>query len=83
MVILKDTGDPEQVLEKGTTVIWAAIGTVELLLAVKATILPTPLLANPIDELLLVQLNTVPAIGDPVKLMALVVLIPQTTTSAT
>jgi hypothetical protein len=81
MVILKDTGDPEQVLEKGTTVIWAAIGTVELLLAVKATIFPTPLLANPIDELLLVQLNTVPAIGDPVKIMPSIFLSPQITTS--
>lgn len=83
MVMLKVTGEPEQVLENGMTVIWAAMGIVELLLAVNGAILPTPLLGNPMDALLLIQLNTVPVIGDPVKLMALVVLIPQTTTSAT
>jgi hypothetical protein len=66
-------------LEKGVTVICPVIGSVELLEAVKLLIFPLPLIGNPINELLFVQLNTVPAIGEPVKITGLVFLIPHTT----
>lgn len=80
-IILNDTGVPKQVLENGVTVISEEIGTVELLLALNDVIFPLPLAARPIPILLLVQLNTVPAIGEPVKMIGSVFLNPQTTTS--
>ena len=66
-------------MENGVTVICPVIGSIELLEAVKLLILPLPLAGKPINVLLFVQLNTVPAIGEPVKITGLVFLIPQTT----
>jgi hypothetical protein len=76
---LKDTGEPKQVLEKGVTVISEEIGKEELLLALKDVMFPLPVAGNPIPILLFVQLNTVPAMGEPVKLIGSVLLSPQTT----
>ena len=56
----------------GVTVIVAVTGSAPVLVAVKAAILPAPDAARPMEVLLLVQLNTVPATA-PVKLMAVVV----------
>jgi hypothetical protein len=81
--IENDTALPEQVLEKGVTVICEVIGIVELLFGVNDIILPTPVEGNPMDALLLVQLNTVPAIGDPVNMIGSVNLLPQTIISLT
>ena len=47
----------------GVTVIVAVTGSAPVLIAVKAPILPVPEAARPIVALLLVQLNTVPAVG--------------------
>jgi hypothetical protein len=77
--ILNTMGVPKQVLENGVTVICAEMGRVELLLVVKLFMFPEPMAGNPINVLVFVQLNTVPAIGEPVKLTGLVVLSPQTT----
>ena len=52
---------------EGVTVIVAVTGTFVGLVAMKEAILPTPIPANPIEVLLLVQLNIVPATG-PVKI---------------
>ena len=56
---------------------------VALLFGVKGIILPAPTEGNPIDALLLVQLNTVPAMGEPVNMMGSVSLFPHTTKSFT
>lgn len=79
-IILNDTGVPKQVLENGVTVIREEIGAVELLLALNDVIFPVPVAVKPIPILLFVQLNTVPAMGEPVKIIGSVLLSPQTTT---
>ena len=64
-VIVNVIGAPLQLtppnVALGVTVIVATTGAFVLLIAVKLAILPTPLAARPIVELLFVQLNTVPA----------------------
>ena len=61
------TGKPVHVVppkvKAGVTVIVATTGALVLLMAVKAAILPEPEAARPIDGVLFVQLNTVPATG--------------------
>ena len=49
-----------------------------VLIAVNAAILPVPLDASPMDGVLLVQLNTVPA-GEPLKVTAAVEVLLHTT----
>jgi hypothetical protein len=56
----------------------AITGALLALIAVNEAILPVPLAANPMDGLLLVQLNTVP-VTDPVKLTAAVAAVLHTT----
>ena len=51
----------------GVTVIVAVTGAVPVLIALNEAILPLPLAARPMDGVLFVQLNVVPATG-PVKL---------------
>jgi hypothetical protein len=46
---------------------FAVMGSIELLVVVKLLILPVPLAGNPINGLLLVQLNWVPASAGPVN----------------
>ncbi len=79
---LKDTGEPKHVLEKGVTVMSEEIGKEELLLALNDVMFPLPVAGKPIPILLFVQLNTVPVMGEPVKLIGSVLLRPQTTTSS-
>lgn len=55
----------------GVTVTVATTGALVALMAVKLAILPVPAAARPMDGVLLVQLNTVPATG-PVKVTATV-----------
>ena len=50
----------------GVTVTVATTGAVPVLMAVKLAILPLPLAARPMDGVLFVQLNVVPA-TEPVK----------------
>jgi hypothetical protein len=61
--MVKLIGVPEQLnpllLNTGVTVIVAITGALPVLVAIKEGIFPVPLEANPILELLLVQLNTV------------------------
>jgi hypothetical protein len=66
----------------GVTVIVAVTGAAVLLVAVKLAILPWPLAARPIDGVLLVQLNIVPATV-PVKFTAAVAAPLQSTWLAT
>ena len=56
----------------GVTINVAVIGPVVVFVAVNAGMLPVPDAANPIAVLLLVQLYTVPATADPVKLIGAV-----------
>ena len=58
--MLKLVGVPLQLLETGVTSILAVMGILLPLIRVKLLILPTPLAANPMDELVFVQLNCVP-----------------------
>jgi len=51
------------VVKVGVTNIVAVTGNVVALVAVKAGRLPVPLAARPIDGVLFVQLNVVPAVG--------------------
>ena len=81
-VIVKVLGVPVQVppplVNDGVTVMVATTGDTVALVAVKLAILPAPLAARPIDGVLLVQLYTVPG-TDPVKLIAAVAVLLQTT----
>jgi hypothetical protein len=70
-VIVKLIDWPGQPLAVGVTVIVAVIGELVALVATKLGILPVPLAANPIEVLLFVQLNVVPATA-PVKVTAVV-----------
>ena len=54
-VMLKLVGIPLQLFDTGTTVMLAVMGKLLLLVRVNPLILPAPLLAKPIDGLLLVQ----------------------------
>lgn len=65
-------------LVDGVTVTVAVTGALVAFVAVKEAILPAPLAANPIDAVLFVQLNIVPATV-PVKLTAAVEVLLQTT----
>jgi hypothetical protein len=60
-VIVKIPVIPLQLLAAGVIVIVAVTGAVPLLIAVNEGMSPEPLAAKPIDELLFVQLKTVPA----------------------
>ena len=71
-VMVNVVGVPAQPLAVGVTVIVAVTGELVVFVAVKAAILPVPLAARPIDVLLFVQLNVVPATA-PVKVIAVVV----------
>lgn len=66
-VIVKVTGSPLQIIlpmvAVGVTVIVAVKGDVPAFVATKDGISPVPLAANPMDVLLFVQLNTVPAMA--------------------
>ena len=50
------SGTPVQLLTKGVTIMVAITEALPLLIAVKAGILPKPVAANPIEELLFVHL---------------------------
>ncbi len=66
-------GLPEQVLDKGVTVIMVDMGPLEELVAVKEGIWPVPVTeANPTAGLLLVQLNIVLVILEPLNIIGLV-----------
>jgi hypothetical protein len=66
--ILNDRLVPEQPLLKGVTVNNAEIGTLKILVVVKLLIVPDPVIsANPMFELLLVQLYCVPPTIEPVN----------------
>jgi hypothetical protein len=60
MVIVKLLGVPEQLLETGVTTRFAVIGILLPLVRVKLVILPTPLVANPMDGVVFIQLYCVP-----------------------
>src|SRR5215212_5849142 len=68
-VIVNTSVVPAQVPYIGVTVMVAVTGVVPALVAAKTPMLPVPLVARPIDALLLVQLN---AVAVPVKLTAVV-----------
>ena len=75
-VMVKLVGTPGQLLPPpettGVTVMVALIGALVVFVVTNAAMFPEPDAANPIAGLLFVQLYTVPAIADPVKLIALV-----------
>jgi len=66
-VIVKVAGTPLQTMlpmvAAGVTVIVPVKGDVPAFVAIKDGISPVPLAANPIDVVLLAQLNTVPAMA--------------------
>lgn len=66
-MIVNVTGSPEQPFATGVTVTVDITADDVVLAAVKEAMLPVPLPANPIAELLLVQLKTVPLTA-PLKL---------------
>ena len=61
-VIVNVIGRPVQPLATGVTVIVAVTAATPALIAVKLAMLPDPDAANPIDGVLFVQLNVVPAV---------------------
>ena len=71
-VYVKVVEAPEQVLETGVTTIWAVKGTFPALFTANELMVPEPEGANPIEGVLLVQLNTVFNVK-PVKLTVVVV----------
>ena len=56
-------GVPTQELAVGVTVMFAIIGAVVVLVAVKEAILPVPFAANPIVTLSFVQVKVAPVVG--------------------
>ena len=74
--MVKLVGTPGQLLPPpettGVTVIVALIGALVVFVVTNAAMFPEPDAANPMAGLLFVQLYTVPAMADPVKLIALV-----------
>ena len=73
-VIVKLTGVPLHPPAVGVTVIVEIIFVLPLLVALNGLISPLPLAANPVEELLFVQLNVVPVtFNADVKMTALVV----------
>jgi len=70
-VMVKLSGKPAHPLADGVTVIVAVTGALVELVATNAAIFPLPLAAKPIEVLLLVQLNVVPATA-PVRFIGLV-----------
>ena len=70
-VIVNETGAPLHPLADGVTVMVATTGTVPVLVAVKVVILPVPFAASPIEGVLLLHANVVPATG-PLKVIVAV-----------
>ena len=73
---------PAHVLDIGVTVMSATTGTAVALVAVNAGIFPVAVAASPIEVVLFVQLNVVPATA-PVKFTAVIWVLLQTTWSVT
>ena len=65
-MIVKLLLDPLQPLATGVTVIVATTGVLPVLIAEKVEMFPVPLVPKPIDDALLLQLNTVP-VTPPIK----------------
>ena len=65
-IIWKEVGLPEQLFDRGVTMIFAVIDTLLSFVNVKLLILPSPLAANPMDVLSFVHRNRVFAIELPV-----------------
>jgi hypothetical protein len=71
-VMVKVNGTPGHAFAEGVTVIVATTGVVPALVAVNEGISPVPLAANPIEGVLLVQANVVPATGPDTVMIAVV-----------